>query len=335
MDRAASKSPIPRKDWAGTPPERWDPCAEDRERLPDEIDGYRIERGLAMGSRGVILLAREPDGGDRVALKLVKLDGRGREQERLRRGAEALARLDHPAVARLRGHGAEDYCGYEAVEYVGGGSLRDWLARSGPLEPRRAAARVAEFARGIEHCHGQGIRHCHLNPLSVLCAEDGGLRAIDFGLRMSSFPEEPPRTQEEHRLVFGSMAPEQGNFNPKAHEAGVDIYGLGAILCFSLTGAPPFEGEIPAEVLQKVAHEPSRRPSTLRSDLSSELDAICAWALAKEPEDRYASPAALAEDLDRFLAGEPTLAPPLPSPGLLGKLKRVLGGPKEPRERPA
>jgi WD40 repeat protein len=261
---------------------------------------------------GVVYQARQTVLGRVVALKMI-LSGeyaRPEEADRFRREAEAVARLQHPNVVQIfevGGHGGRPFL---ALEYVTGGGLDKKLAGT-PLPPREAAALVAVLARAVHYAHGRGVVHRDLKPANVLLAEDGTPKVADFGLaRRLDGSHGPTQTG----VVLGTpsyMAPEQARGDTHAVGPPADVYALGAILYEGLTGRPPFKAATGWETVRQVLEQEPVPPRRLLPSVPASVETVCLKALAKDPVKRYATAAALAEDLGRFLDGRPVLARPV------------------------
>ena len=297
---------------------------------PVRVPGFEVIEEIGRGGMGVVYKARQLNPPRLVALKMV-LAGEHADPDQLARfrtEAEATARLSHPAIVPIH-HVGEWHppSGGPAVpfltlEYVDGRPLTDRLAATKPVAPRQAADFARRLARGVHYAHQQGVVHRDLKPSNVLVAGDetadslGEPKVVDFGLAKSldgfgTLAADGPQTQSGAVLGTPSyMAPEQAA-GKKTIGPPADVYALGAILYELLTGRPPFRGESTVETLLAVAREEPEPPRRLRPKVPRDLETICLTCLAKAPEKRYPSAAALAKDLGRFLAGEPiSVRPP-------------------------
>jgi eukaryotic-like serine/threonine-protein kinase len=275
---------------------------------------YEILGELGRGGMGVVYKARQK-GLDRVvALKMILTGGQASATElnRFRTEAQAAARLKHPNIVQVYDVGDCDGCPYFSLEYLDGGSLAEKIAAS-PLPPVQAAQLVRALADAMDCAHRAGIVHRDLKPANILLATDGTPKITDFGLAKSL---ETDSGHTRTGSVFGTpsyMAPEQAE--GRTHEIGpaADIYSLGAVLYDLVTGRPPFRGNSVRETLEQVRKVEPVPPGRLQTNLPRDLETICLKCLQKEPRKRYATAGGLAEDLRRFLAGEPIRARPIPS----------------------
>ena len=289
--------------------------------VPDAVGRYKVIRELGRGGFGIVYLARDPNLGREVAVK-VPLSGMIASPEvrrRFLREAQAVSGLDHPNIVPI--HDAETVgpVAYIISAYCPGPSLAAWLkVQTEPVAPRVAARLVERIARGVAHAHDRGIWHRDLKPANIMLqpggdTESGGMipRVTDFGL--AKLADGSGIDLSQTGLVIGSapyMAPEQAD--PKAGEVGpaTDVYALGATLYEILVGRPPFLGRSPAETLHLALNTDPIPPQVLRREVPGDLQTICLHALRKQPGHRYPTAAALGADLTRFLDDEPIQARP-------------------------
>jgi serine/threonine protein kinase len=271
---------------------------------PAVIAGCEVVRKLGQGGMGVVYLARQAGLSRLVALKVVRTGEFASAEERLRFQGEAktAAQLRHAGIVQVFAVGEDQGCPFFVMEYVPGGNLADKL-KNGPLPPRQAAELVAQLARAVHHAHQAGVVHRDLKPANILLTADGTPKVADFGLarRLGG-----GRGLTGVRALMGTpgyMAPEQA-----ANAAGVgpeaDVYALGAILYACLTGQPPFKGTTAAQTLMLARTQRPQPPGRVRPGVPPALEAVCLRCLEKERGQRYASAEALAEDLERLLAGD-------------------------------
>ena len=275
-----------------------------------EIPGYEILDFLGRGGMGVVLRARHrvldrlvaikmPRGGD-----LVDED----ERERFMREARSSARLHHRNICPIHEVGQVAGRPYLAMGLIRGQTLSAWAKKCQP-SPRQAAEVVAILARAVGYAHEHGVIHRDLKPSNVMLDEETGEPVLmDFGLA-KELSEEASRLTHSGQIMGtpAYMAPEQAS--GRIHEIGprADVYSLGAILYELLCQRTPFVGSV-GEVLRQVECDMPAAPRTLNPRIHRDLETICLKALSKLPPDRYASAEALAEDLERFAAGEAILA---------------------------
>jgi WD40 repeat protein len=278
---------------------------------------------LGRGGMGVVYLARQLRLNRQVALKVILAGDHAGPEQRVRflAEAEAAAAVDHPGVVRVYECGAHAGQPYLTLEYCPGGTLADRLAA--PLPPQEAAELAERLARAVAAAHAQGVLHRDLKPANVLFAADGAPKVADFGLARRAGGG---LTQTGAILGTPSyMAPEQAR-GDKRVTAAADVYSLGAILYDCLIGRPPFRAESPLETLRQVQEAEPVSPSSLQPGLPRDLETVCLKCLEKDPAKRYAGAGELADDLGRWLAGEPVLARPV------GRLERAW---RWARRRPA
>lgn len=284
---------------------------------------YRLRSRLGSGRFGVVLLAEDPVLGRKVVVKVpqpaVLADAELRQ--RFEREVRAAARLEHPGIVPILEAGEIGGLPFLVAAYVAGPTLAAWLAdHPGPLEPNTAARLAADIAAALDHAHERAVLHCDLSPSNILLAPDP-TRAestfpftpsvTDFG--MARLLEDDPSTTQTYRVAGtpAYMAPEQALGQRRALTSRSDVYALGAMLYETLTGSVPIRAKSSEEVLERLATTRPVSPRRLNPRVPRDLAAICLKCLEREPRDRYSSTAALAEDLERFLSGQPVSARPI------------------------
>jgi serine/threonine protein kinase len=270
------------------------------------IPDYEILGRIAGGGMGVVYRARQKSLNRIVALKMIRTQEHAGPEElaRFKVEAQEVARLNHPHVVRIYDFGEHQGLPYFSMELVEGGNLAQKLA--GTSQPPREAAQFIETLAGAMHyVHLQRIVHRDLKPANILLASDGTPKIADFGLaRRLDDDLRPGGSRTAVAGTAGYMAPEQARGKRKEIGPVTDVYALGTILYEMLTGRPPFQEETwELTILQVLGEEPAP-PSHLRPEVPRDLETICLKCLEKDPGQRYASAAALAQDLRRFLDGE-------------------------------
>jgi WD40 repeat protein len=293
------------------------------------LGDYELLGVLGRGGMGVVWKARQLKANRLVAVKLILAGELADEADvrRFRAEAEVAASLDHPNLVPLYEVGEDHGRPFFSMKLIEGGHLGQHLAHFRD-RPREAAALLLTVARAVQHAHRHGLLHRDLKPGNILlsdrrasilaCPGDGGQagclpyepHVTDFGLarRLAA-----PGSLSQSGQVLGTpeyMAPEQAR-GQKALTTAADVYGLGAVLYALLTGRPPFVGPSVLDTLEQVVGTEPVPPRLLDRRVPRDLETICLKCLRKEPERRYGSAAELAEELRRFLAGEPIDARPV------------------------
>ncbi|MFO0846933.1 MAG: serine/threonine-protein kinase [Gemmataceae bacterium] len=269
----------------------------------DPPPGYVIEREVGRSAPGSTnCLARQVLTGRLVFLRLYHRPTL-LQIARVRRVAEVLARVVHPGVEQVYGAGVLAGRLFIATEYLAGGSLADRLA-AGPLPASETAEVLAAVAQGLHAAHTAGLVHRNVNPANVLFTPDGRAKVADFWLGQVLADDAP----KPAGMIFGTpayMAPEQARGDTRAVWPATDVWAVGVMLYQCLTGRVPWPSTAPIDLLRFLIE--GRVPSSRirNGQLDPVPEAICRKCLAKRPEDRYPTAAALADDLTRWRAGRP------------------------------
>lgn len=272
-------------------------------------DRYEIHRRLARGGMAQVYLARDRSLDRPVAVKELVPEFAADPSfvERFRREAQAAANLSHPNVVGVYDWGAQDGTYFIVMEYVDGPSLSRVLRADGPFHPRRAAEIATEVAAGLGFAHSRGVVHRDVKPGNVLLTRSGQAKVTDFGIaRALSSPDEDLTQAGSVMGTATYFSPEQAQ--GLAVDPRSDLYSLGVVLYELVTGRPPFTGDTPLAIAYKHVQDEPAPPSSLISGLPASLEAIIMKLMSKRPDDRYSTAEDLRADLNRFLAGEPTMA---------------------------
>ena len=283
--------------------------AEKKTKLPKKIASYDILAEIGRGGMGVVYKAEDPRLKRHVALKVILAGGHAGDVElaRFQIEAESVAKLKHHTFVQIYEVGSDEGLPFLALEYCGGGSLEDRIDES-PLTPRESAELVAKMADAMEYAHQAGVIHRDLKPGNVLFDENGEPKITDFGLAKKVGEDDSHTRTVSVMGSLGYMSPEQASGHTREATPAVDVYALGAMLYRLLAGKTPFEGSSTVESLQLVINGvpvPIRR---LRPSCPRDLETICLKCLEKSPANRYRTALDLADDLRRFLKGEPIAA---------------------------
>lgn len=283
-----------------------DPAASDESSY---FGDYRLLNEIGRGGMGVVYKARQESLNRTVALKLILAGQLASEQDlqRFHAEAEAAANLDHPGIVPVYEVGENSGQHYFSMGFVEGESLAERIA-DGPLPPAEAAECIAKLAQAVAFAHDRGVIHRDLKPANVLLDASDQPKVTDFGLaKQVEGGSELTATGQ----VLGTpsfMPPEQASGQINEITSRSDVYSLGAVLYAALTGRPPFQAANAIDTLMQVLEREPVSPRVLNANVPQDLATVCLKCLEKEPRKRYASAADVADELGRYLRGEPIVA---------------------------
>jgi serine/threonine-protein kinase len=262
------------------------------------FDGrYRVLRKLGSGGMANVYLAEDGELGRQVAIKILNDRHAADDQfvERFRREAKNAAGLSHPNIVQIYDRGEAEGTYYIAMEYLEGQTLKELAAERGPLAVRDAIAYARQILAALRFAHRKGIVHRDIKPHNALIDDDGRLKVTDFGIARAG----PASQMTEAGSIIGTaqyLSPEQARGG--AIDQRSDLYSIGVVLYELLTGTVPFTGDTPVEIAMKHLSSVPEPPSARRAEIPRPLDQVVLRALAKDPDERYAS----AEEMDAELA---------------------------------
>src|SRR2546430_174548 len=283
--------------------------AEHLVEMLGELGDYELVEEVGRGGQGVVFRARQKSLNRTVALKVISLGqwASTAHLKRFRGEAVAAASLDHPSIVPIYEVGEREGACYFSMKFVEGGQL-DEVVKRAPISIRQAAELIAKLARTVHYAHEHGILHRDIKPGNILLDAKGEPLLTDFGLvRLVEAESTITRTRE----ALGTpsyMAPEQAAGEQRKLSNATDVYGLGAVLYQLLTDHPPFAGGTTYETIKLLLDTEPRQPRLLNPKIDRDLSTICLKCLEKDPQRRYPSALALAEDLDRGQKHEPIRA---------------------------
>jgi serine/threonine protein kinase len=276
-----------------------------------QLGQYRLVNLIGAGGMGEVYLAEHQMMKRPVAIKLIRPSKAADKQAlaRFEREVRATAKLSHWNTIEIFDYGqTEDGTFYYVMEYLPGLSLADLVDKHGPLPAARAIHLLTQTCDALSEAHGRGLIHRDIKPGNIFAAHRGGYhdvaKLLDFGLAKPLSTDTEPVQLTQDGSITGSpmyMAPEQALGDSEPNERS-DIYSLGAVAYYVLTGRPPFEGDRAIKIILAHAHEVVVPPTRHRHDLPHDLEQVILRCLAKNPLERYASAAALREALSECQA---------------------------------
>lgn len=278
---------------------------------PVVFDDYLLEEEIAHGGMGVVYRARQLSLNRTVAVKLLLLGkySSAESRQRFRREAQSAALLRHPGILQVHEVRESEGQPFISMEYVSGGSLAEKL-REHPLPPKQAAEIVRDVAVALQHAHDHGVLHRDVKPSNILFDARGTVRIGDFGLAKMLDGSTDVTLSGHLAGTPNYIAPEVAGNHPDKAAVSSDVYSLGAVFYECLTGRPPFLADSLRQTLLAIQEKDPVPLRTLNALVPADLETVCLKALAREPAQRLPTAQAFADELDRWLRGEPILTRP-------------------------
>jgi serine/threonine protein kinase len=281
-------------------------------QIGEEIGPYRIVDRLGSGGMAIVYKAHQPRLDRHVALKVLHAMFMQDENflSRFEREARIVARLDHPGIVPIYDYDEHNGQPYLVMKFVEGETLKQVL-RGSPLASAAILRILMPVASALDYAHGQGILHRDVKPSNILIDERGQAHLTDFGLARLVKAGESTMSAEVMLGTPHYISPEQAQGGIDLGP-GTDVYSLGIVLYEMVTGQVPFAGETSYAIIHHHIYMPPPAPRSINPNISPEVERVLLRALAKNPEERYATPGELIEDYRRAVSGEPVQAQPPP-----------------------
>jgi serine/threonine-protein kinase len=280
------------------------------------IGRFILEREIGKGSVGTVYQFRDPLIGRKLAIKVLNpqlpADQRNIFEKHFIQEARAAGRLNHPNIVTVYDADKSDDLLFIAMEYLEGKELRDFISSGHRFTYRQIADMIARVANALDYAHQQGVIHRDIKPANIFIVGKTTPKVLDFGIARASRQTADPEASLgfatiTERRILGTpsyMSPEQTRAEPV--DVRTDIFSLGVVLYQLLCGELPFKGDTLQDLLENIEYESPIPPQDIRPDVPIRLAYIAGKALAKKPEDRYATAADMANDLNRYIAKERT-----------------------------